>query len=235
MLPVVVLAGGLATRLRPVTETIPKSLVEVNGQPFVLHQLRLFQRKGISKVHFCLGYLGHMVQQVVQQSPFAQSMEITYSYDGDVLLGTGGAIVNAFGSLPQTFFITYGDSYLDIDYAAVEEQYRQHHTTGMGLMTVYHNEGRWDTSNVVFTNGSLQLYAKKNKVPQMQYIDYGLGILSKINFDQYTPGTTFDLADVYETLSRNQQLLGYEVYQRFYEIGSFQGIKDFADYLNQNQ
>jgi NDP-sugar pyrophosphorylase family protein len=235
MLPVVVLAGGLATRLRPVTKTIPKSLVEVNGVPFVLHQLQLFQQKGISQVHFCLGYLGHMVQAVVNQSPFATAMHISYSYDGDKLLGTGGAIVNAFDHLPNTFFITYGDSYLDIDYAAIHAFYQQQHTGNQGLMTVYHNQGRWDTSNVVFTNNHLQLYSKKNKVPQMQYIDYGLSILSKTNFNQYTPGTTLDLADVYETLSRNQQLLGYQVHTRFYEIGSFQGIQDFVDYLNQNQ
>jgi NDP-sugar pyrophosphorylase family protein len=126
MLPIVVLAGGLATRLRPVTETIPKSLLEINGEPFVFHQLQLFIEKKVTHVHFCLGFLGEQVESVVRQSGFFKQMHITFSYDGNKLLGTGGAIVNAFHQLPETFFVTYGDSYLDIDYEQVQEHYCLH-------------------------------------------------------------------------------------------------------------
>jgi len=234
MLPIVVLAGGLATRLRPVTETIPKSLVTINGLPFVLHQLKLFQQKGIKQVHFCLGYLGEMVEEVVKQSKFNHQMQISYSYDGDKLLGTGGAIMNAFPVLPETFFISYGDSYLTIDYKQVEAFFIQNNSgTSKGLMTVFKNEGQWDSSNVIIENNSLVLYSKAHKNERMNYIDYGLGILSKKNFVGYMEKTTFDLAEIYNKLSLKRNLLGFEVHQRFYEIGSFKGIEVFSVYLNE--
>lgn len=234
MLPIVVLAGGLATRLRPVTETVPKSLIDINGEPFIFHQLRLFVEKEVTHAHFCLGYLGEQVESMVRQSAFIDQLKITFSYDGDKLLGTGGAIINAFSQLPETFFITYGDSYLDIDYHKVEQHYfRQRENETDGLMTVFHNQGKWDSSNVVFENGNLIQYSKKNKNDRMQYIDYGLCIVSKKNFEGYGAGTTFDLAGLYESMAEKKQLLGLEVKQVFYEIGSFSGINNFSSYLLQ--
>jgi NDP-sugar pyrophosphorylase family protein len=236
MLPIVILAGGLATRLRPVTETLPKSLIPVNKEPFVLHQLDLLKNKGFTKIHFCLGYLGYMVEELVMNSSFVNSMNITFSYDGEVLLGTGGAIKKILENIASPFFITYGDSYLDINYNDVETFFNENKKDELtGLMTVFGNYGKWDTSNVIFENKTLLLYSKKKKNDRMLYIDYGVGILSKNDFDNYHEGAIFDLADVYEQLSIDQNLLGFEVRNRFYEVGSFTGINDISNYLKQNK
>ena len=234
MLPIVILAGGLATRLRPVTEKIPKSLVLINDQPFVFHQLQLLKEKGIKKVHFCLGYLGEMVEEFVNLH-FRTSFKLSFSYDGNPLLGTGGAILNSFNFLDENFFITYGDSYLDIDYQAVNNLYNAFNKPELGLMTVYNNNGKWDTSNVIFKNEKLEYYSKKNKNELMNYIDFGLGILSKQHFANRNPGENFDLSEIYEFLSTEKKLIGFEVFNRFYEAGSFSGIEDLSNYLKQKQ
>lgn len=231
MIPVVVLAGGLATRLRPITEKIPKSLIAINDIQFVLHQLNLFQQNGIDHVHFCLGHLGEMVVKVVEESTFSKTMGITYSYDGETLLGTGGAIKKALPFLPDTFFVTYGDSFLDIDYQSVESRFLEFVLEDCGLMTVYKNSNQFDTSNVIFDNSRIILYSKKQLTNKMDYIDYGLGILRKSHFNDYMDETTFDLSDIYEKLAINGKLIGYESHERFYEIGSVKGIEDLSNYL----
>jgi len=231
MFPVVVLAGGLATRLRPITEKIPKSIVSVNNVPFVLYQLKLFQRHGINHIHFCLGHLGEMVKDVVEKSIFAKTMLITYSFDGEKLLGTGGAIKKALPVLPDIFFVTYGDSYLDIQYSSVEYKYSKLANNNDGLMTVYKNEGKFDTSNVIYYNKKIILYSKNQPEAKMKYIDYGLGILRKNHFDTYPDNTPFDLSEIYENLSKKEKLIGYKIFERFYEIGSVKGIEDLSNYL----
>jgi len=231
MLPVVVLAGGLATRLRPITEKIPKSIVTVNDEPFVLHQLKLFQQSGISHVHFCLGHLGEMVKMVIDNSPFASTMSITYSFDGEKLLGTGGALKKALPFLPDVFFVTYGDSYLDIDYKLIEAKFSESENDNLGLMTVYKNSDKYDTSNVIYENERIILYSKKQSATQMEYIDYGLGIVRQKHFSAYPDLTYFDLSEIYENLSIKGELMGYEIHNRFYEIGSLNGIEDLSKYL----
>lgn len=230
MFPVVVLAGGLATRLRPITENIPKSLIEVNNEPFVIHQLRLFESKGITKVHFCLGFLGGMVEEIIKSINW--KIDITFSHDGDKLLGTGGAINKALKYLPEKFFVTYGDSYLDINYEDVSNFYEIHNQNkNQGLMTIFRNEGKWDSSNVIYENNRIITYTKKYKNEKMNYIDFGLGVLTKNHFKSYTFITPFDLSEIYEKAAQQQTLLGFEVYKRFYEIGSFSGIQELSDYL----
>lgn len=231
ILPIVVLAGGLATRLRPITEKIPKSLIAINDIPFVLHQLNLFQQNGIDHVHFCLGHLGKMVEKVVEESIFSKTMKITYSYDGETLLGTGGAIKNALPFLPDKFFVTYGDSFLDINYQYIESRFFESINEDCGLMTVYKNSNQFDTSNVIFENSRIVLYSKKKLADKMDYIDYGLGILRKGHFNAYPDETPFDLSDIYEKLAINGKLIGYESHERFYEIGSVKGIDDLSIYL----
>lgn len=230
-LPVVVLVGGLATRLRPVTEKMPKSAITIKGKPFILHQLDLFRNQGIDHVHLCLGYLGEMVVELVTKSIFPQKMKITFSFDGERLMGTGGAIKKALHHLPDLFFVTYGDSYLDLDYSKVELFFHNAAALENGLMTVFKNENKFDDSNVVFENNSVIYYSKKQKTVRMNYIDYGLGILRKTHFNPYPDGDPFDLSEIYEDLSAKGALLGYEVPERFYEIGSLKGIKDLNNYL----
>jgi NDP-sugar pyrophosphorylase family protein len=228
MLPVAILAGGLATRLRPITETIPKALIEIAGEPFINHQLRYLKKQGISSVVLCTGYLGEMIQTVVGDgSQFG--LQVLYSFDGPKLLGTGGAIKAALPLLGPDFYIFYGDSYLPIEFGPVEKAYFS--SNKLGLMTVLRNNNQWDKSNVIYENGLLVEYNKELLKPNMSYIDYGLGILRADVFSAYPEGGTFDLSKVYNNLSLKNQLFGFEVQHRFYEIGSHQGIVETEKYL----
>lgn len=227
-MPVVILAGGLATRLRPITEKIPKSLVEVAGEPFINRQLKYLEQQGIKKVTLCIGYLGEMVQSVVGDgSQFG--IDITYSLDGIKLLGTGGAIKKALPFLDERFFVLYGDSFLPISFSKVEEKFTA--SLKPALMTILRNADQWDKSNVSYVGGELIKYDKEFPSPDMAYIDYGLGVLSKKLFESYRQDTPFNLSQIYKNLSLKSDLEGYPVDSRFYEIGSHQGLKETAHYF----
>ena len=228
MLSVAILAGGLATRLRPITEEIPKSLIEVAGEPFICHQMEYLRRQGIKSVVLCIGFLGEMIQEVVGDGS-QWDMHISYSPDGPALLGTGGALRQALPLLGEHFFILYGDSYLPIDFSDVEKTYAARGKKG--LMTVLKNQNRWDKSNVEFDTGQIIEYNKTVIRPQMHYIDYGLGLLQGAALQAYPARQSFDLSKVYNDLSLAGELAGYEVFERFYEIGSHKGIADTQAYL----
>jgi len=217
------LAGGLATRLRPVTTTIPKSMLRVGGEPFVAHQLRLLRDQGIRHVVLCVGHLGEQIRDFVEDGA-AFGLSVQYSFDGPVLKGTGGAIRQALPLLGSHFFVMYGDSYLPTSFARVYEQFAA--SEALGLMTVFRNENRWDKSNVEFSEDRIVRYDKSNPDPTMDYIDYGLGILSSVAFDGWESKDAFDLARVYESLVARGQLAGYEAKDRFFEIGSHEGLAE---------
>jgi len=226
--PVALLAGGLATRLRPFTEKIPKALVELAGRPFIDHQLELLHRNGIRKVVFCLGYLGQMVEAHLGDGT-RLGMQLRYVYDGEKLLGTGGALRRAAHLLDDVFWVMYGDSYMDIDYAAVLEDFSKRNV--LGLMTVLRNNDRWDRSNVVFENGNLIRYDKKHHTPDMQHIDYGVAVLRRSALDRIPPDEPYDLATLYTQLVAEGQMTGHEVTQRFYEIGTPASLEEARRYL----
>jgi len=230
MLPVAILTGGLASRLRPITQTIPKALIEVAGKPFIDHQLEYLRKQGVTSVVLCIGYLGEMIQEIVGDGS-RWNLQVRYSPDGPVLLGTGGALKQALPMLGEQFFILYGDSYLPIDFAKVQTAYID--SGRLGLMTVLRNKNLWDRSNVEFENGQLIEYNKKLISPQMHYIDYGLGVLKADTLNNQPSETPFDISIVYNKLSLQKQLAGYEVFERFYEVGSLQGIADTQKYLSQ--
>ena len=228
MLPVAILAGGLATRLRPVTEKVPKSLLDVNGEPFIAHQLRLLKVNGVSRVVLCVGFLGEMVRDVVKDG-HAFGLEVNYSFDGPSLLGTAGALKRALPLLGRTFLTLYGDSYLLCDYARVAKVFE---ASGMqALMTVFRNEGQWDTSNVEFTDGRILAYNKKKRTPRMKHIDYGLGAFTAKTFERVPSDQAFDLADLYQAELADGELAGMEISQRFYEIGSPEGLEETAQFI----
>jgi NDP-sugar pyrophosphorylase family protein len=222
-IPVAILAGGLATRLRPITEKIPKSLVPVAGKPFLAHQLELLYSRGIRRAVLCIGYLGEMIQREFGDGE-KFGVKLDYSFDGPKLLGTGGAIKRALPLLAEEFFVLYGDSYLPVDYAPIAEFF--HRSDKPGLMTVFRNEGKFDASNVVFAGGEIKVYDKKNKVLEMRHIDYGLSLFMASVFDAYAADQPFDLAEVMGKLVREKQLAGFEVTERFYEIGSHTGLAE---------
>jgi len=221
--PVAILAGGLAKRLRPITEKVPKLLVEVAGEPFFSHQLRLLKKNGLTKLVLCVGHLGGMI--VDQYGDGARwGVHIDYSFDGPQLLGTGGALIRALPRLGDAFYILYGDSYLPVDYQAVGRAFLA--SGRLGLMTVYENRERFDTSNVWFADGRIKVYDKANKVPQMQHIDYGLGLLHARALDGWPRDEVVDLAAVYGRLVAQGELAGCEMRERFYEIGSPAGLRE---------
>jgi NDP-sugar pyrophosphorylase family protein len=230
-IPVAILAGGLATRLRPITEKIPKSLVPVAGKPFLSHQLELLHSRGIRRAVLCIGYLGEMIQRDYGDGK-EFGVKLDYSFDGPKLLGTGGAIKRALPLLADEFFVLYGDSYLPVDYAPIAEFF--HHGGKPGLMTVFRNEGKFDTSNVVFADGEIKIYDKKRKLPEMRYIDYGLSLFKARAFDAYASDQSFDLAEVMSRLVQERQLAGFEVGKRFYEIGSHAGLAELESLLKSN-
>jgi NDP-sugar pyrophosphorylase family protein len=228
VLPVAILAGGLSTRLRPLTEKIPKSLLDVNGEPFIFHQLRLLRGNGITRVVLCVGHLGEMIRDVLKDGSDC-GVEVDYSFDGASLLGTAGAVKNALPKLGDAFFVLYGDSYLVCDYPAIARTFAA--SGNLALMTVFHNNGMWDSSNVEFVSGRILAYSKTNKTPRMHYIDYGLGVFRPAAFDGVLSAQPFDLAELYGALLEAGQLAGYEVTQRFYEIGSPAGLEETARFI----
>lgn len=231
-LPVALLAGGMATRLRPITEKIPKLLVEVAGEPFFSHQLRLLKSVGLTRIVLCVGYLGQQIIDLYGDGS-KWGVKIEYAFDGPKLLGTGGALIAALPKLGEAFYVLYGDSYLPIDYLAVGDHFLR--SGRQGLMTVYENHGRYDTSNVEFGAGEIIRYDKKNKTPAMHYIDYGLGVFRASAFDGFPRDAVVDLAEVQKALVARQQLAGYEIKQRFYEIGSHEGLNELDALLTKGQ
>jgi NDP-sugar pyrophosphorylase family protein len=252
-IPVAILAGGLATRLRPITEKIPKSLVPVAGKPFLAHQLELLKSRGIKRAVLCVGYLGEIIRRDFGGGE-KFGVKLDYSFDSPrhgvgkwhghlareetdrleacatpKLLGTGGAIKRALPLLGDEFFVLYGDSYLPVDYAPIAEFFQR--SGKLGCMTVFRNEGKYDTSNVVFADGEIKVYDKKAKLPEMRHIDYGLSLFKRAAFDSYPADQPFDLAEVMGKLVREKQLAGFEVRERFYEIGSPVGLAELEALL----
>ena len=231
-LPVAILAGGLATRLRPITQEIPKSLVDVAGKPFIVRQLDYLQQQGITHVVLCLGYLGEQVEAVVGDGS-AFGLDVCYSWDGPQLLGTGGALKQALPLLGEQFFVYYGDSYLPIDFRVVEREFLA--VDKPALMTVLKNDDQWDKSNVLFRDGHIAEYSKQTPLPEMAHIDYGLGVLSASVLANAPINEHFDLADIYHELSVRGLLAGHEVFERFYEIGSHKGLDETIEYFKEEE
>jgi NDP-sugar pyrophosphorylase family protein len=230
-LPVAILAGGLATRLKPITEKIPKLLVEVAGEPFFSHQLRLLKGAGLNRLVLCVGYLGEMIVEGYGDGA-KWGISIDYSFDGPKLLGTGGALIRALPKLGDAFYVLYGDSYLPIDYLAVGEAFLK--SGKQGLMTVFENREKYDASNVWFQDGVIRSYDKKDKVPEMRHIDYGLGLFRADAFDGFPRDEVVDLAEVQKALLKRGELAGFEISQRFYEIGSHAGLRELDQLLKKS-
>jgi MurNAc alpha-1-phosphate uridylyltransferase len=230
-LPVAILAGGLATRLKPITETVPKLLVDVAGEPFFNHQIRLLRRAGLTRIVLCVGYLGERIVELYGDGS-KWGVQIEYSFDGPKLLGTGGALVQALPKLGGAFYVLYGDSYLPIDYLRVGEAFLA--SGKLGLMTVFENKGLYDTSNVWFQSGAIMAYDKKDRLPTMHHIDYGLGAFRAGAFDGFPRDQVVDLAQVQKALLERGELAGFEIGERFYEIGSHAGLRELDELLKKS-
>jgi MurNAc alpha-1-phosphate uridylyltransferase len=228
MLPLAILAGGYATRLGLLTRETPKCLIEINGRPFIDLQLELLIDNGYSEFVFCLSYKSDLVQEHLGDGS-NKGIKIHYSIDGATQLGTGGAIQKALPLLGSAFGVIYGDSYLPINYRQVEQYFLTNQS--IALMTVYKNRNQLDKSNVEFIDGRLINYEKGTKNENMHHIDYGITYFKAAAFQSWADQSSFDLSIVCNELARKKQLDGYEVFERFYEIGSLLGIEEFAQYL----
>jgi NDP-sugar pyrophosphorylase family protein len=225
---VALLAGGLATRLRPATETIPKALLEVAGRPFAEHQVELLAGHGIREIVWLVGYRGRQIEEALGDGR-RWRMRFRYVHDGPTPLGTGGALRHALPHLGERFFVMYGDSYLECDYDEVAARFVR--SGKSGLMTVFRNDGLYDASNVEFDCGEIRRYDKTAASPAMHHIDWGLGVLASRALEAYADGVPLDLARVYQDLLASHDLAAFEVPNRFYEIGSPQGIADTDRHL----
>jgi N-acetyl-alpha-D-muramate 1-phosphate uridylyltransferase len=227
-----ILAGGLATRLRPMSEKIPKSLVLINNRPFIFYQLELLRQWQISRVVLCVGYLGDMIRNTVGNgSDFGLTIE--YCFDGPDLRGTAGALKHALPLLSENFVVLYGDSYLPCDFSRILAFYQQ--IGQPSLMTVYKNANQWGKSNVEFGDGQIIAYNKAKPTPKMHYIDYGLNIFNQQVFHSISEHQPADLSELHQRLIQQRLLAGIEVDQRFYEVGSFEGIQELNEYFYHQQ
>jgi NDP-sugar pyrophosphorylase family protein len=224
-----ILAGGLSTRLRPLTETIAKSMILVAGEPFIAHQLRMLAGQGIRDVVLLCGFQSQQIVNFVGNGA-AFGCDVRYSFDGDVQRGTGGAIQRAMPLLGERFMVIYGDSYCPTDYRKIFDTFVA--SGKLGLMTIFPNQNRWDKSNVEFRNHRIVRYDKHHRTSEMQYIDYGINVFSTGAFAGYAADATFDLAAVQVDLVNREELAGYVVSERFYEIGSHSGLAETDKFLS---
>jgi NDP-sugar pyrophosphorylase family protein len=225
--PVCILAGGLGERLGERTASTPKPLLEVAGRPFLLHQLGLLASHGAGRVVLCVGHRGELIEQRIGASQFG--IEIDYSYDSPDLDGTLGAIRRALPLLGERFLVLYGDTYLRLDYGAAVASWI---TSGQpALMTVLRNDGRWDTSNVLYRNGRVLAYDKRHPTQEMRWIDYGLGGLERGALSAVQE-TERDLSELYHRLARDGRLHGFEATERFYEIGTPAALAETDAFLS---
>jgi NDP-sugar pyrophosphorylase family protein len=235
----VILAGGRATRMRPLTDQIPKALIPAGGRPFVDHQLGWLAGHGVTDVVMCIGYRGDAIRaHLAGDDGPRHGLRMRFVDEGDDLRGTAGALRLALdaGVLEESFLVTYGDSFLPIDFGDV---FRAHAGAGKpALMTVFRNDGRWDTSNVMFDGRMVTLYDKERRTrpaADFTFIDYGLSALSReVIADEIPVGARADLAALFHGLSVRGALAGLEVAQRFYEIGSPTGLEDFERWLRRD-
>ena len=230
-LPVVILTGGLGTRLGQKTSNKAKALIDVAGKPFISRQLNYLYEQGIKEVVLCIAHFGEQIKDYIGNGS-SYKLKITYSEDGDKLLSTGGSVKKASQILDKNFFILYGDSFLPINFSLVEKAYFQQKR--QELMTVLKNKGNWDKSNAYFNDKSVS-YNKKNPQKNMNYIDYGLNVVKDSIFKNFPSNKAFDLSDIFEDLSNKNLLAGFEIHDRFYEIGSIKGLNDTIEFFKKKE
>lgn len=226
VLPVAILAGGLGTRIQSVSRGLPKSLMEFNGKPFLEWQLQLLEKNKCKTVVICVGHKSDLIKNYLDGRTKSK-LDIKLSRDGNYSLGTGGALVKARQYLGEAFLVLYGDSYLSVNFEEVSEYFLSEGKSG--LMTVLKNDLKIETSNVYFRNKLVLQYDKIKQSNKMEYIDYGLSAFKSDVFAEFSSTEFLDLSIILSQLANQKQLSGYEVYERYYEVGSLQGIKDFEE------
>lgn len=234
----VILAGGLGSRMAAYTGEQSKHLIPVFGRPFAHYQLTWLAGHGVDEVVYSLGHMGESIERYVGDGS-NWGLRVRYVYDGEKLLGTGGALRRAYEAkaLNQWFLVLYGDSFLPFDFQALGKAFLAQEKPAM--MAVYHNCQKYDKGNVRFENGLVSLYMKNapsDILSTLNWIDYGVSALKDEIIDREVPqGEVFDLSVLYNRLSKGGELAGLEVEERFYEIGSISGLKNFEGWLEKTR
>lgn len=225
---IVILAGGLGTRLQPLTNDRPKSLVEVAGRPFIEHQLDLLKKNGINDVVLLVGHQGNKIKAALGDGK-KFGLSIQYSDEGKKLLGTAGAIKKAAPILQDIFFLMYGDSYLMLDYRKIWEAFVPKNS--LALMVIWKNKNQLEPSNIVAKDGRVAIYDKTGRTPSMEYVNEGLSVLRRKSLALIPDGVASQ-EDFYQELIRKGELLAFETKQRFFEAGSHAGLKELSALLS---
>lgn len=228
----VILAGGLAIRMMPLTSKLPKSMLQIKGRPFLEYQLELLKEYEIKDVLLCVGYKGELIKDHFGDGR-KFGVNLSYSFDGNKLLGTAGALKKAYKLLGENFFLMYGDSYLPYDYQEIEKHFRD--SAKLSLMVAYRNQNRFDKSNLLIQDGMIKLYDKTLRGENLEYIDAGLSILKKEVLNLVPEEEPYDLEELYRTLISEEEMSAFEVKQRFYQIGSFEGLEEFKNLVVKTQ
>tara|TARA_B100002003_G_C14056443_1_gene508708 strand:- start:348 stop:1040 length:693 start_codon:yes stop_codon:yes gene_type:complete len=224
---VAILAGGLATRLKGLTRNQPKSMVKIQGKPFLGYQLELLQREGIKNIILCLGHMGEQIKRHVGDGS-KYEMNIRYSAESKPL-GTAGALKKAEALLDEVFFAMYGDSYLFVDFNRAMSYFESQNK--LALMTVYKNYNRYGRSNTAIEGNLVKKFSQSQRTDDMAYIEYGANIFKKEALGLIPENQSYSLDDLFLKLIERKELLAFEVKERFYEIGSPQGLKEFGGYM----
>ena len=228
---IVIIAGGMGTRLRSAVGALPKSLALINGKPFIEYQIELVREAGIHDIVLCVGY---GADQIMSHLGTGQSLDVSIKYSvEDTPLGTAGALENANALLENEFFVTYGDSYLILNYSDITKRFMENET--LGLMVVHRNQDKYDRSNVVVHGGDVVFYSKTERRPDMVFLDQGLTMLSKEAINLISDHRPCDLSQLFGSLIQNKQLAAYETRHRPYEIGSPSALEEFREFIEQKE
>jgi len=223
----VILCGGLATRLGNIAKNTPKSMIPVQGKPFLEHQIEQLKKHQVKDIVLCVGHLSEKIETYFGNGK-KFDVNIQYSHDGDKPLGPIGALKKAELLLNDVFFTMYGDSYVFVDYKKVYNHFIKQDK--LAMMTVYYNHNKHDKSNLIVKNGKVIQYSG-TKTKDMTYIDYGVNIYKKKTLDIIPKNTFFSTKDLYTNLAKQNQLLAFEIKKRFYHIGNLESLEEFRNYI----
>jgi len=225
---IVILCGGLATRLGNITKNIPKSMIEIKNKPFLEYQIVNLKKNKIKDIVLCVGHLSEPIKKYFGNGE-KFGVNIKYSHDGEKQLGPIGALKNAEHFVDDTFFILYGDSYLNLDYQKMYSYFKNQNK--LGLMAVYKNFNRFDKSNIIVKNNMIVAYGEKERTKDMIYIDYGTSLLNKKALNLIPKNTFFTTGEFFTNLILKNELLAFEIKERFYHIGNPDALEEFKNYI----
>jgi len=214
----VILCGGLATRLGIIAKEIPKSMIDINGKPFLQHQIELLKKHDFDEIILCIGHLGEQIKNYFGDGT---KFGINIKYSKDNQLGVIGAIKNAEPLLRDNFFMMYGDSYLPhLDFNNMYQKYQNQDK--LALMSIWKNNNKTDKSNIKIKNGLVTNVGE----PNSDYVDYGAIVLNKKILELIPPNKPFSTKEFWKKLTSKKQLGIYEVKKRLYHIGNIDGLKE---------